>query len=583
MSLSQDWFTHIKKVYKLFPLKKIYLIFLFFLIILVSIFELFGISLLIPLVTSLLDGENNLTTFNKIPIISDYDIFNGNTVSISILMISIFSIKVILSLLCESLILFLSFKSRALLRANMLKIYLNTNFIDLTKTNSSELINSIQSYTGQHRGTVLSLLKLFNEVLFLFFAFLFVILIYGLVSIIVIFVVLLFILIFDKLTKRYVYQIGSKVNKINSKVIKILSECFYGIKEVKIYKISEYYFNTLKEISLYQSKIETIYEILGKLPRIFFEYIIIVLFVLTGIFLYKQEIILENILPDITLIFFLILRLIPMSTTIANNIKTIRHNMNGVNKLFNKYNTYFIKKQFAENNNKLIDHTFQSIELKNVKFQYPTKKDFIFENVNLKVNRGDFVGITGESGAGKTTLVDLILGILKPMSGEILYNNKKISLEEYSSGNFAAYLPQNNFIIDDTIEKNIALDHYKNRINYQRLNTVLKKANLISLVDSLPNKTKTILGEHGRFLSGGQRQRVAIARALYFNKNLIILDESTNAMDKNLEKTIINELVKLKDDLAVIIITHNTENLIYCNKVFNIEKKILIENRKYKK
>ena len=109
MNLNQDWFTHIKKVYKLFPLKKTYLIFLFFLIIIVSIFELFGISLLIPLVTSLLDGENNLTTFNKIPIISDYDIFNGNTVSISILMISIFSIKVILSLLCESLIFFLSF------------------------------------------------------------------------------------------------------------------------------------------------------------------------------------------------------------------------------------------------------------------------------------------------------------------------------------------------------------------------------------------------------------------------------------------------------------------------------------------
>ena len=145
--------------------------------------------------------------------------------------------------------------------------------------------------------------------------------------------------------------------------------------------------------------------------------------------------------------------------------------MNGVNKLYNKYHAYFIKKQFSETNNKLINHSFQSIELVNVKFQYPTKKNLIFENINLKVNKGDFVGITGESGSGKTTLVDLILGILKPMSGEILYNDNKISLEEYSSSSFAAYLPQNNFIIDDTIEKNIALDHYKNGINYQRLNT----------------------------------------------------------------------------------------------------------------
>ena len=577
--MNEGWLEHANKVYKLFPLKKSYLIYLLILIIFVSILDLFGISLLIPLVTSLLGNKNDFTTFDKITFISDFEIFNGNTIAIATLMITIFSIKILLTLLSETIILFLSLKSRAILRTNLLKIYVNKDYMDLIKSNSSELINSIQSYTGQHRGTVLNLLKLLNDIIFLFFTFLFVIYFYGSISLLVIFFMIIFILIFDKFTKNYLYKIGVTINKINSKVIKLLSECFYGIKEIKIYKISHYYFNLLRDVSMQQSKIETIYEILGRLPRIFFEYIVILIFLIFAIYSHMTNLELNNILPDFTVIFFLILRLIPLSTSISNNIKTIRHNMNGINNLFENFSLHLEKNLISNTKIKLINSKFQSIEMKNIKFKY-SDKNYIFENVNFKIKKGDFIGIIGNSGSGKTTLVDIILGVLKPTSGEILYNNSKINIEDYQSGDFAAYIPQNNFIIDDTIEKNIALDHYKNDINYDILNSVLKKTNLIELIDSLPKKSKTIVGEHGKFLSGGQKQRIAIARALYFNKSLIILDESTNAMNKDLEKSIIDELVKLNNELTIIIITHNSDNLIHCNKIYNIENKKLKEIKK---
>ena len=577
--MNEGWLEHVNKVYKLFPLKKSYLIYLLILIIFVSILDLFGISLLIPLVTSLLGNKNDFTTFDKITFISDFEIFNGNTIAIATLMITIFSIKILLTLLSETIILFLSLKSRAILRTNLLKIYVNKDYMDLIKSNSSELINSIQSYTGQHRGTVLNLLKLLNDIIFLFFTFLFVIYFYGSISLLVIFFMIIFILIFDKFTKNYLYKIGVTINKINSKVIKLLSECFYGIKEIKIYKISHYYFNLLRDVSMQQSKIETIYEILGRLPRIFFEYIVILIFLIFAIYSHMTNLELNNILPDFTVIFFLILRLIPLSTSISNNIKTIRHNMNGINNLFENFSLHLEKNLISNTKIKLINSKFQSIEMKNIKFKY-SDKNYIFENVNFKIKKGDFIGIIGNSGSGKTTLVDIILGVLKPTSGEILYNNSKINIEDYQSGDFAAYIPQNNFIIDDTIEKNIALDHYKNDINYDILNSVLKKTNLIELIDSLPKKSKTIVGEHGKFLSGGQKQRIAIARALYFNKSLIILDESTNAMNKDLEKSIIDELVKLNNELTIIIITHNSDNLIHCNKIYNIENKKLKEIKK---
>ena len=579
MKPDKNWKTHIVKVFKLFPLKRSNLFYLLILIIFLSIFELFGISLLIPLVDSLMSGKSNLNTFDKIPYVSDFKIFKGDTVSIAILMIVIFSFKTLLTLLFEAIVFFISFKSRAILRAKMLNIYLNKNFIEFIKFNSSELINSIQSYTGQHRGTILNSLKLINEFLFLFFILLFVTFFYGEKAILVMILLSLFIFLFDRFTKIYFYKIGLEVNKINTKVIKILSESFFGIKEVKIYKIDEYYFNSLKEISLHQSKIETIYEILSKLPKIFFEYIVIVFFIFIGIYIQKNNVAVETILPDITLIFFLILRTIPISANISNYIKTIRHNMNGINQLFDQYYSYLDKENNFKKDEKLVKKGFQSLELKNIKFQYPENKQHIFENVNFKINKGDFVGIIGQSGSGKTTLVDLVLGLLKPTSGEIFYNNISISKNDYTSSSFAAYLPQNNFIIDDTIEKNIALDYYKNGLNHQKLQSVIEKSNLAQFVEALPNKSKTVLGEYGRFISGGQKQRVAIARALYFDRELLILDESTNALDKDLERSIINELIKLKDDLGIIIITHNTENLNYCNKVYTIENKKLIESK----
>ena len=575
MRFNLFWFDHIIKVYRLFTLKKLYLLYLFLLISIVSIFELFGISLFVPLVTSLIDGENSFQTSNKIEFLSKLELYDKDIFTISIFIILIFSIKIILGLVCEAAILFLSLKSRALLRSKMLSIYLNMNYIDLAKNNSSELINSIQSFTGQHRGTVLNVLKLCNEVLFLLFAIIMIFLVYGSISIFMVLITTILIFLFDKFTKIFFYKAGLEVNKINSKIVKILSESLYGIKEVKIYKISEYYFNTLKKISLNQSKIETKYELLGKLPRVLFEYIIILAFVFFIIFLNKQNLSFLNIAPDITLIFFLALRLIPITGNISGNIKTIRNNINAINELYDKYFQYFDGDLTHQTNKNLFKNNFQSIELKNVYFQYSKTSDFILENISLKVNKGDIVGIIGASGSGKTTLIDLLIGIMKPTVGEIIYNNSLISYKDYTSSNFAAYLPQNNFIIDDTIEKNIALDYYKHGIDYEKLYHVLKKTNLLKFFESLPEKTKTILGEHGRFLSGGQKQRVAIARALYFNKNLIIMDESTNAMDHNLEKTIINELTKSNDELSLIIITHNEDNLKYCNKVFRVKEKKL--------
>ena len=141
--MNEGWLEHVHKVYKLFPLKKSYLIYLLILIIFVSILDLFGISLLIPLVTSLLGNKNDFTTFDKITFISDFEIFNGNTIAIATLMITIFSIKILLTLLSETIILFLSLKSRAILRTNLLKIYVNKDYMDLIKSNSSELINSL--------------------------------------------------------------------------------------------------------------------------------------------------------------------------------------------------------------------------------------------------------------------------------------------------------------------------------------------------------------------------------------------------------------------------------------------------------
>ena len=195
----------------------------------------------------------------------------------------------------------------------------------------------------------------------------------------------------------------------------------------------------------------------------------------------------------------------------------------------------------------------------------------------MTIKYGEAIAIIGSSGAGKTTLLDVILGLLTPYSGKVTYNNLDLKDYIYDWRSQIAYLPQEVFLVNDTIASNIALGIDKDQIDQNKLIKAIKSSQLSEFIDDLPIKTDTVIGERGINLSGGQKQRIALARAFYFERNILIFDEATSSLDYETEKQIINQIELLKKNKTIIIISHRHETIKFVDRVYNSDKGKIIK------
>ena len=211
----------------------------------------------------------------------------------------------------------------------------------------------------------------------------------------------------------------------------------------------------------------------------------------------------------------------------------------------------------------------KKIKIEKIKYQYSKDLPFILNNVNFEVNIGDKIAIKGKTGTGKSTLINIILGLLNPTEGKLIVDDIEINKNNLMVWQKnISIVPQSIFLNDATILENIAIADDLNEINLEKIKQCTKLAHIDSFIETLPNKYNEKIGERGVKLSGGQRQRIGIARALYRNANLIILDEPTNALDEETEKKVIDSITNL--EVAVIMISHSDTSLKYFNKVIDL-------------
>jgi len=224
------------------------------------------------------------------------------------------------------------------------------------------------------------------------------------------------------------------------------------------------------------------------------------------------------------------------------------------------------------------------IKIKNLKYKYSEKLNYILNNINLNISKGEFIGIIGSSGSGKSTLVDLLMGLLTPSSGEICIDNININDDKSSWQRKIGYVPQNIFLIDDSIKNNIAFGIEGDKIDELKLNKAIEESQLKAFINSLEIGFETKVGERGAQISGGQLQRIGIARALYNDPEILILDESTASLDTLTENGIMDSINKLKGEKTIIMISHRFSSLKDCDKIYEIrDGKILGEINKFKK
>lgn len=355
-----------------------------------------------------------------------------------------------------------------------------------------------------------------------------------------------------------------------------VSEAFGSIKETKVSGLEQSYIERFYEASKTYANNKAFASIISTLPRFFLEAIVFGGILLIILYLMKQSNNFLDALPIIGLYVFAGYRLMPAIQQIYVSFTRITFAIPSLEKL---YNELINLKTFDKNQDQGILIFNKSITLKNVFFNYPNSSRTALKDLNIKIPLKSSIGLVGPTGSGKSTAVDIILGLLEPQKGTLEVDGQIINYKNLRSWQRSiGYVPQNIYLSDDTIAANIAFGIENNKINKDFVEKASKIANLHDFViNELPQKYDTTIGERGIRLSGGQRQRIGIARALYHNPQVLILDEATSALDYKTEEIVMDAIKNLGKDITIILIAHRLNTVKDCDIVYKLDNGKLVE------
>ena len=548
-----------------------FLYFFIFLSFITMILETAGIGLIIPFIQALInDGINqNLTKF--LSIFGVYPTSKYNLIFILILMIAFIYTFMVLFLTYFS---YAQAKLLANLRVSLSDklygVYLNKPYSFHLNNNSSKLIRNIDEVSLVVFVLQSFIILTLETVVFLGIS-TFVILYEPKGSLLVILFLGSFGYLFFTKVQTKAKEWGKTRQAHAGLRFKYLREGFGSIKDIKILQRS----NEIIKIFTTNNKILNLVEIkqnfINSLPRLWLEWLVVMGFVLLiflMIFLGKE---LSYIVPLLGLFAAAAFRIMPSLTRIMNSIQNIIYNRPVVDSIYKEFEKVNSKNNSEKLHSKEVSLN-KEINLKNINFKYSDSSPFVLKNMNLNIKSGTTIGLIGESGIGKTTLINLILGLIQPTNGTIKADGINIFENTKKWQSQIGYVPQDIYLSDDTIRKNVAFALPEEKIDDVAVKKAVTNAKLDSLVNNLSNGLNTKIGEFGDRISGGQRQRIAIARALYTDPKILILDECTNSLDLNTEKEIINEVNSLKGNKTIIMIAHHLSTLENCDHIYKIDK-----------
>lgn len=395
----------------------------------------------------------------------------------------------------------------------------------------------------------------------------------------------LFFLRFSKSYKDW----GKIVSESRQDIIRTLNHGLGGIKETRIIGCESYFENEVDQHSLNLSEAAAKTQTYLLLPRIVVEAALIVsviLIVLLSQILFRSSY--EELIPSLSVFAVASIRLIPSSSQFLQAISRMRTGSYALSMLYNDLRELEVygsdhKPSFAKGMSSDAEGRIQEfsqkkmsferqIVLQSISYKYPQSDTLAVKNLSLSIKKGESVAFIGKSGAGKTTLADIILGLLQPSGGDIKVDGLSIYEDIRLWQNLIGYIPQSIFLLDDTVERNIAFGMPDHLIDQDRLMSAIESAQLSELVSELPLGIRTSVGERGVRLSGGQRQRIGIARALYHEREILVLDEATSALDNETEQLISKAIDSLTGNKTLIVIAHRLSTIKNCNKVFFLNK-----------
>lgn len=443
---------------------------------------------------------------------------------------------------------------------------------------------SITSDVNNMYALILGLLQLLSEIIIFVFVIAVTFIIEPIMTVVMAVLLILTILLVKKVLKPVMEKAGQENRDYYAGLFKWIQQSVTGIKDIKIGNREEYFID--EYVKCGQGYVNAVqkYSIYTNTPRLLIETVCI-----AGMLGYVMVMILQgeditNIMPLLAAFGLAAVRLMPSANRINNHLSNISYFKPFLMDVSDNLRTDIADEKVSIDSIQRAEQKLEikdKLELKGITYAYPNSDVLIFDHADLEIPIGSAVGIVGTSGAGKSTIVDILLGLLQLKEGQVLADGVDVlQPETYRRwlGN-VGYIPQSIFMLDDTIRKNVAFGVPEDKIDEKRLWEVLKEAQLDEFVKNLPQGLETGIGERGIRLSGGQRQRIGIARALYDNPEVLILDEATSALDNDTEAAIMESINLLHGKKTLIIIAHRLHTIEKCEMIYRVENGKAVRER----
>lgn len=580
-------FTKIRAVFD--KKQKWQLVGLGFMIFIGGILETLGVSGMIPVITAILDPQTLLEYINKYELLgkicSLFHIDAGRTGSITIALI----IGLILIFVIKNIyILFLTYKQNTFITRTRNKMisrvmaeFLNRPYEQYLGADIPTVFRITDSDIPQTFSLILAMLQLASEVVVSGLIFLvllmqdvsltlFILIIFGIMTLLIL-----------KVLKPRLNRIGAKNQAIQSRIAKWRIQAIYGLKDVKVLNREEFFVRNYFETGKVGANVARNYAVLNNTPRLLIETVFIVAVLSYVAFYISGNGNVETMLTTLTTFAIAAMRVLPSVNRINTYITEIAYTQPSLDFVYQnlqqgmKTDAMLAERKANSQAEKL--KLEDKIELNHISFHYPDTDKNIFRDAYMVVPKGKSVGIIGASGAGKSTIVDILLGLLHAQEGEITCDGVNIFKNYESWLAQIGYIPQSIYLIDESIRENIAFGIDTDQIDEARIWEVLKEAQLKDFVEELPEGLDTAIGDRGVRLSGGQRQRIGIARALYHNPEILVFDEATSALDNDTEAAVMEAVNSFHGKKTMIIIAHRLNTIEKCDIIYKVENEKLLK------
>ncbi|MCB5189980.1 ABC transporter ATP-binding protein/permease [Methylobacillus arboreus] len=537
--------------------------------------ETLGVGLVVPVVGMIIQGD----LLNQYPLLNQIIHFfsmGGQLDIITVAMLILVGIYLVKGLFLSFLVNYQARYSYGLqqnVSRRLFELYLKQPYAFHLQRNSAQLIRNVTTETNLFAISTSAFLLILTEVLVLVGVLLLLLVIEPVGATVVLLSLGVFGLAFLSFSRRHILRWGRERQHHEGMRIQHIQQGLGGIKDVLLLGRESNFMHLYSSHNSRVAKVAGYQFSLQQMPRLWLEFTAVVGLAILVLLMTTQGRGFQEIMPTLALFAAAAFRLLPSANRLLGSIQTVRYGLPIVDMLYQELSLVMLQPSVE---NKI---SFNSaMELQSVEFTYPSSVSPTLRNVSFKITKGQSIGLIGESGSGKSTIIDIILGLLKPQAGHVMVDGQDIHQALRSWQDMIGYVPQSIFLTDDSLKHNIAFGIAEDNIDMESLQKAIHAAQLHTFVDSLPHGIDTVVGERGVRLSGGQRQRIGIARALYHDPDILVLDEATSALDEETEKEVMQAVDMLHGSKTIVIVAHRLSTVRNCDRILRFQAGELIQS-----